>query len=70
LEQLIRAWVCIYDEQALYRTDQLIKEDVTEAYPVREVVTEILVFRKVFEFNPVTVSNRVDPTGVPMLKVP
>ena len=53
-----------------YRTGQLVKEDVTEAYPVREVFTEIFVFRKVFEFKPVTVSNRVDPTGVPMLKVP
>lgn len=70
MEQLIRAGVCIYGEQVFYRTGQLVKEDVTEAYPVREVFTEIFVFRKVFEFKPVTVSNRVDPTGVPMLKVP
>jgi hypothetical protein len=40
------------------------------AYPVLEVVTEIFVLRKVFEFKPVTVKVRVDPTGVPMLKVP
>ena len=32
------------------------KVDVTEAYPVREVVTEILVLRTVFEFKPVTVN--------------
>ena len=43
---------------------------MTEAYPVLEVVTEILVLRKVLEFKPVTVNNRVDPTGVPMLIVP
>jgi hypothetical protein len=52
------------------RSDQLVKLEVTEAYPVLEVVTEIFVFRKVLEFKPVTVNVRVDPTGVPMLKVP
>ena len=36
--------------------NQLVKVLVTEAYPVREVVTEILVLRKVLEFKPVTVN--------------
>ena len=50
--------------------NQLVKVLVTEAYPVREVVTEILVLRKVLEFKPVTVNWSVVPTGVPILNVP
>jgi hypothetical protein len=52
------------------RSDQLVKLEVTEAYPVLEVVTEIFVLRNVLEFKPVTVKVSVDPTAVPMLKVP
>jgi hypothetical protein len=52
------------------RSDQLVKLEVTEAYPVLEVVTEIFVFRKVLEFKPVTVKVSVDPTGVPIVKSP
>ncbi len=52
------------------RSDQLVKLEVTEAYPVLEVVTEIFVLRKVLEFKPVTVKVRVDPTAVPIVKSP